>query len=286
VSLRSVLVRARGVETLNHAATSVARAIGLARFESFVSHLPRTGEVDVQLPDGAMKLWSQADDWMTSRIWWRGYRAVEGESIDPWLEHARSARVVLDVGAYNAWYGLTAAVANPAARVLVFEPNPELLARCGYNAALNRVELTLLPYAVSDSARIVDFHLAGDHLPSASGIDGLAGVHRTIQVATTTIDDVVARWALPSVDLVKIDVEGHEPSVLRGMRRTITEHHPAVMFEVIAGTTGTDELVAAFGEGYRFRRLDPGGPTEVERPLPPVDRPFCNYFAEFGDRSE
>ena len=45
------------------------------------------------------------------------------------------------------------------------------------------------------------------------------GMRRTVEVEMTTIDNF-----LPSdltVDLVKIDVEGHEPLVLRGMERTI-----------------------------------------------------------------
>ena len=35
----------------------------------------------------------------------------------------------------------------------------------------------------------------------------------------------------PRVDLIKIDIEGHEPLAIAGLRRTIRRHHPVVLCE-------------------------------------------------------
>src|SRR6202007_1938970 len=60
------------------------------------------------------------------------------------------------------------------------------------------------------------------HLPSGgtmSDVELIGGMRRTVEVSMTTIDDFLPPDL--GVDLVKIDVEGHEPLVLRGMERTI-----------------------------------------------------------------
>jgi len=63
--------------------------------------------------------------------------------------------------------------------------------------------------------------------------------------------------ALPSApDIIKVDVEGAEASVMRGLRETIAEFHPALLVENSDwhGVTAIlDQL------GYRPFRYDPEG---------------------------
>jgi hypothetical protein len=49
--------------------------------------------------------------------------------------------------------------------------------------------------------------------------------------AKTTIDAEVARGALPPPDVIKMDVEGAERSVVRGALETIARHEPCIVFE-------------------------------------------------------
>jgi FkbM family methyltransferase len=50
--------------------------------------------------------------------------------------------------------------------------------------------------------------------------------------ASTTLDSLVATEELPGPDLVKIDVEGYEAHVLRGMQGILTRFKPTVLMEV------------------------------------------------------
>jgi FkbM family methyltransferase len=56
------------------------------------------------------------------------------------------------------------------------------------------------------------------------------------QVAVTCKkgDDLLATGQAAPPDIVKIDVEGHEAAVLRGMQQTIRRHQPVIFFEHIS----------------------------------------------------
>ena len=57
----------------------------------------------------------------------------------------------------------------------------------------------------------------------------LAGAaFKSIPVTTRRLDDMI----LPTVGLIKIDVEGHEEAVLRGARGIIQRDHPRLMIEI------------------------------------------------------
>src|SRR6185312_5041737 len=50
-------------------------------------------------------------------------------------------------------------------------------------------------------------------------------------------DSFVAAERIERLDLVKIDTESTEPSVLRGLSKTLERHHPEIVCEVLAGRT-------------------------------------------------
>ena len=79
------------------------------------------------------------------------------------------------------------------------------------------------------------------------------------EVTIRTLDDVVAAegWTQP-VSLLKIDVEGHEPEVLKGAQQVLNRDKPVVLFEVLAGPAGAACIQALRSCGYdkffTFRR--------------------------------
>src|SRR5690606_2150972 len=55
---------------------------------------------------------------------------------------------------------------------------------------------------------------------------------REVAFECRSIDDLVAELGLDRVDLVKLDVEGAEPFVLEGMRRTLATHRPQLAISI------------------------------------------------------
>ena len=141
---------------------------------------------------------------------------------------------VLDIGAFHGWYSvLLAPAASAGDRFLSFEP--DVAALTDLRATLDdvgkqfpRVELSVLTDAVGDGAPVAASHPGGTgeggHPRFASASDGATQ-------PSLVVDDVVAAKGLRP-RLVKIDVEGAEMLVLRGMRDTLLSHRPAVMLEI------------------------------------------------------
>jgi FkbM family methyltransferase len=103
-------------------------------------------------------------------------------------------------------------------RVYAFEPDPLTFQFLEFNtrSCKNR-ELTQC--AVSDNQEPALLHL---NLTSGAGNSLLNPNHSTesVPVACISLDEFLKRHGNPSVDVIKIDVEGAELSVLRGMRET------------------------------------------------------------------
>jgi hypothetical protein len=65
-----------------------------------------------------------------------------------------------------------------------------------------------------------------------TGVPGHEGA-TTKKVPLTSLD---IHFADARVDLIKIDVEGHEPHVLDGARQVLERDHPSLMLEILRST--------------------------------------------------
>ena len=128
--------------------------------------------------------------------------------------------VVVDIGANVGYFSLLAAdLVGPAGTVYAVEPEPQNNAILRKNVHLNSYSnVRVIEKAVSNRTGPVQLFLSaldnGSHSISDAAARGVAG---DVQVAATTLDDLLEDEGWPKVDLVKIDVEGAEMLVLEGM---------------------------------------------------------------------
>ena len=76
-------------------------------------------------------------------------------------------------------------------------------------------------------------------------------------VPMTTIDETVRELGLPSVDFVKMDVEGAEPLALRGAAESIARFRPRLSLCTYHDTEHPRllrEMVSAMYPGYSFEQ--------------------------------
>jgi FkbM family methyltransferase len=157
----------------------------------------------------------------------------------------------LDIGANVGHYTLRMSeLVGSTGRVIGFEPVPNTFALLAANVRLGpHPNVSLLNLAASDSTRSVSVEIP----QFAEGMTNYYMAHlseRPSELAILTIP-VDALGLSQRVKLAKIDVEGHELAVLRGMRGLIERDHPVLIVETASAET-TDLLHAA---GYATERL-------------------------------
>ena len=142
--------------------------------------------------------------------------------------------VLIDVGAHIG--GFSKPFAEKGWQVLAFEPEPENFQEL--KSALQPFSQAIcIPKAVSDRAqKSVPFHLSKEHW----GIHSLAPFHSThtvtINVETVTLNEVLQNYNINKTNLVKIDTEGADYFVLKGL--DLETYKPSVvMCEFMDGRT-------------------------------------------------
>jgi FkbM family methyltransferase len=130
----------------------------------------------------------------------------------------RPGDTFIDVGAHIGWFTTLASRAVGGNGVVVAcEPYPSNAAALKENLALNNVEnVRLVEMALGSQPGELTLAPAGD----SGGVTALDwGKGQRVTASMTTLDEVAA--GLPAVSLLKVDVEGWEPQVLRGGGETL-----------------------------------------------------------------
>ena len=162
-------------------------------------------------------------------------------------EHLRPGAVLFDVGANVGFFTVICArIVGEAGRVYAFEPVARNAAYVRLNCRLNGLRnVNVLEVAAGDESRAGQLHLAEYSGGSTLDVAGRPpDYRRTLSVDVVRIDDLMESRALTRPDVVKIDVEGAELHVLRGMQRTLQQARPIVIYE-------TDDALAATAESRR-----------------------------------
>ena len=185
--------------------------------------------------------------------------------MDYWRRLVPKARVILDVGANSGIYSLVAQALNPSAEVHAFEPLPKVFETLKHNVSLNSFPTHLHPVALSDYSGEATVYLpAGQQFAvSVTVNENLAapGVPvDALQIAVDRLDAVVARLGIERIDLMKIDVETHEPQVLRGMGHLLAHHRPQLLVELLNDAVAGEVNSLLQPLGYLFYDIDERNP--------------------------
>lgn len=187
-----------------------------------------------------------------------------------YFSHLRDGAVFCDVGANLGASILSLAAVGGRCATHSFEINPALHPVLTEMAATTPNPWTLHPFGLSDAAgrmalfipKAGDLYILGegtlrlDFLQLPHSIQRLTSYTRTgllevgrLDVEVRCFDDT---GLIPTH--VKIDAEGAEQAVLRGMRRTLAAHRPLLMIEAGAMLAVDAELLPL---GYRALVYDP-----------------------------
>lgn len=169
------------------------------------------------------------------------FGSYEELHLDAFLAFMRDKRrgIILDVGANVGTHSL--AFARHFKQVHAFEPNPTLWPGFTRNMAMNGLHNVIL-HKIGLGER--DAELPFYSIEKTNfGLGTCSHVEQydlplkeigTVQVARG--DDYAREQGIGLIDAIKIDVQGFEPEVLRGLRGRLITDRPIVWFELGGGT--------------------------------------------------
>jgi FkbM family methyltransferase len=215
------------------------------------------------------------------------YSAHQRNELAMLRAQLRPGDVVLDIGAHIGAVAIPLALAHDrSVRVFSFEPQPDIYALLERNVSANRMEdrISLFHGIVADRAQ------AFEAVPNHAVPPGRQNTMATAFVPTAgptgsgppvfVIDGMIADGKLPSrFDLVKIDTEGSELSVLRSCSALIGRELPMLYIEINIPTLrgfetsadDIDEFLKGYGYHY-FRNVGERNSTNDEFRIARIER--------------
>lgn len=124
-------------------------------------------------------------------------------------------QAIVDLGSHIGVSILRLRAAYPQARIYGFEPDPATFSRLAENVA-QLAGVTVLPWAIGEVDGRAAFYPRRQSWLSSMSSDGANQAPVTVE--SMTLDRALERLDAADVDLIKIDVEGAEASILRGFR--------------------------------------------------------------------
>jgi FkbM family methyltransferase len=159
------------------------------------------------------------------------------------LDHLKRDTAFLDIGANIGYFSLLAAVKGES-RVVSFEPQREVADLLARSIEMNKLEslVRVEPIALSNAPAMMRMtrcpgNTGHSQLTSADGEGVLDYAVRVV-----VLDEWMRENPIGSVSVCKIDAEGADLDILRGMSGLLDRDGPAIVVEVI------DEFLAPFGE--------------------------------------
>jgi FkbM family methyltransferase len=237
---------------------------------SISKHLYFDGQVSFKV-NGQKIVMNQKGYDVENTLFWRGVEGCwEKVSVGIWLKLCEDATHILDIGANTGAYALIAKTVNPKAKVFAFEPMDMIYDRLSANVALNNLDITSLPYALSNfngTAKV--YPESENHIYSVTVNQNRSDTHIPVfekEIQTKTLEQFASDHKITKIDLVKIDVETHEPEVLEGFGPYLAQWKPTMLIEVLDNRVVTALNTMFEGLGYVYFNIDEdGGIRQSER---------------------
>jgi FkbM family methyltransferase len=194
---------------------------------------------------------------------------------EPWVEPVLEASLTpgmrfADIGANFGYYTLLGAQwVYPGGEVFSFEANPEICKKLRKSVTINGFNdmVSVFEVGVSDGEDVMELtfsheYSGGGHL----GASGHGHHAERAQVRTARLDTLLAD--VPSVDVMKLDVEGMEPAALRGASALIARSPELTVILEFSQPRLASEPGGALGylegfaaQGFSIAVIEPQGVT-------------------------
>jgi FkbM family methyltransferase len=217
------------------------------------------------LQHGGFEMPCDLSEMLQRQFYFFGTYFLEDDILRCWETACKGATVVFDVGANAGIFSVAALAVRPDALVHAFEPTPEIAARLRETAAMNGLDrLHVHEAAVSNQSGFVTLRRFRGEMGTNEGMNfvgtdvGEGGGER---VPAVSLDEFCDERAIDHIDLMKLDIQGHEHAALAGGERLIMAGRVGTIFVELNWAMDAESDCAATASirlldraGYRFSK--------------------------------
>lgn len=150
-------------------------------------------------------------------------KIYEPEVTNIIIEELKEGQTFMDIGANNGYYTVLASqIVGSQGRVYSIEPNPIAYNRLIKNIEINKLDnVSTYDFALSDSTGSTNLYLDSD---DEDGLASLLNVSERNVLAKVNVKKFDEVFGNEIIHFVKMDVEGSEIAILRGMKYYLSVH--------------------------------------------------------------
>ncbi len=169
-------------------------------------------------------------------------------TYEPWRKKTLTAvskmnpKVILDVGVNVGQTLLDIQELLPKVTYYGFEPHSACVFYVNELIRLNKfANVSVLPFGLGLKSEITQLHSSGWDDASSSMLARSSAEYSTT-VCTKNGDDFISDEGISDISFLKIDTEGYEFLVLKGLKNTIEVNQPIIFCEIFSGKEENKEL--------------------------------------------
>lgn len=211
--------------------------------QSICQHLHFKGIFKVKIDSTHSFLINHYGYEIENEIFWRGLSGgFENISMGFWVKLCEKANIIFDIGANTGVYSLLAKCLNSNAQVFAFEPVERVYEKLITNIKLNNYDVTCVNKAVSNNDGIATIYdTLTEHIYSVTvnkNLNSPDTLVKAIEIKTIKLKTFIEENKIHKIDLIKIDVETHEPEVLEGFDTYLDKFRPTLIIEILNDEVG------------------------------------------------
>lgn len=224
---------------------SLARRTHSKPVNDFVKGWRIAGEVEIELNGTKFNFFSDCDDNIVDLLYYHPDKYSDVNELNLFADLAARSKFVLDIGANTGVYSVLSAIKNSNCEIWAFEPYSSNFERLKFNLSLNKINnVVLLQKAAGDESKkikisVPDNNQICDVVSADSDFSNLfykeTITYKEVETEQVKLDEIVPRDK--KIDLIKIDVESYELSVLRGAKNILENMSPVIQCEIFADET-------------------------------------------------
>lgn len=175
----------------------------------------------------------------------------ERKQTDKFATYCAGTKCFWDLGAHVGYYTLVYNTKNPSGITLAFEPSEVNAKLYHRHMELNQVKnYQLFQVAVSDKEGILSFN------KSRSTVAGKLDDAGETKVKAVRLSNFFETKEYPLPDLIKMDIEGAEESVLRDVKENFMRNKPVLFLSTHGKQVHLNCITLLKEMGYKLEPLD------------------------------